>query len=533
MLRQVLLLTRITACNIFGLNEYRYTKDRKKRRRWRAMAALWFFLFLMMEAYVLGLCAGLSTLGAVELIPEYLFTVASLAILFFTFFKAGAALFQEKSLQTLSALPVSQASIVCSRFLSLYLGNLALSIWIVLPGIVWYGMAAQRSTVYFLTGVFCLLFLPLFPMTLASAAGAGITAVSARMKHKSIVAAGLSIALVVAILLLSSLAGNTQQLTQAVLRDWAEVTASSIRRIYPLTATFSRAVLCGDPVALLLLILLSLAPFLLTIFVVQHWYLAICTALFATSAKGNHTLRQMHSRTPLHALWSRELRRYFASSIYLSNTLTGYVLMAAASVALLAAGPARIDSMLGMPGAAARLSPYLLGFIASMMPTTACSISMEGRPFWIIKSLPISARNFFAGKILLNLSVAAIPYLISVVFAAVALKSSFLELAALILIPAAYILFSSVSGLAINLAFPMLTWDSDVQAVKQGASTAFAMLAAFISGIIPIGILMVFPRISSWLVFVPMFILLLTLSALTFRHISRKSLIHIGADANH
>ena len=111
MLRQVLLLTRITACNIFGLNEYRYTKDRKKRRRWRAMAALWFFLFLMMEAYVLGLCAGLSTLGAVELIPEYLFTVASLAILFFTFFKAGAALFQEKSLQTLSALPVSQSSI--------------------------------------------------------------------------------------------------------------------------------------------------------------------------------------------------------------------------------------------------------------------------------------------------------------------------------------------------------------------------------------------------------------------------------------
>lgn len=529
MLRQIRLLMRITSCNTFGFNVYRHTKDAKKRRRWRAMAALWVFLFVLMEAYVLGLCAGLTMLNAAQLIPQYLFTVSSLVIFFFTFFKAGAVLFDAKALQTLLPLPVSETSILCSRFLNLYLGNLAISAALLLPGILWYGIACGAGAGYFGISLFCLLLAPLLPVTLSSAAGAAISAVSARMRHKSIVAAGLSLVLLVAILLASTLAGNALPLNPAMLQNLAAEIAQQLQRIYPPAGWFAQASIAGDGKALASFFLLSACPFVLLVFLVGRRLRAICSALSSSTAKSRHPLRKLHSHTPLYALWRRELARYFASSIYVSNTLAGYVLMIVIPAGLLIAGSARIDEVFALPGVTARLAPYVLGLTASIMPISACSISMEGRQFWIVQTLPVRTRDVLSAKLLLNLSVAAIPWLLSVILSAVALRLGFPQLAELLLIPAVYILFSSTAGLAINLAVPVLEWENEIQVVKQSASTAFCLLSAFLSALPPIGILMAFPKVPTYWVSVPVLLVLSGVSILLFLQISRKNLEKIGA----
>ena len=528
MLRQIWLLMRITACNTFGLNVYRYTKDVKKRRRWRAMAVLWVFLFLLIEAYVFGLCAGLTQLDAAELIPQYLFTACSLAIFFFSFFKASAVLFDGKSLQTLLPLPLSGASIICSRFLSMYLGNLAISAALLLPGILWYGIVCHAGAGYFGISLLCLLFAPLLPVTLASAAGAGISAISARTRHKSIAAAGLSILLIVAILLLSALAGNAQQLNPAILQNLAGSIAQQLQRIYPPAGWFADASMRGDGKALVFLFLASACPFAVLVLLVGRRFSAICSALSSATAKGGYRMRKLHSHAPLHALWRRELQRYFASSIYVSNTLTGYVLMIVLSAGLLIAGPARIDAALGLPGLTPKLVPYALGLIAAMMPVTSCSISMEGRQFWIARTLPLRTRDILTAKLLLNLSIAVLPYFFSVILAAIALRPTFSQLTGLLLIPAAYILFSSISGLAINLALPVLEWDSELRVVKQSASTAFCLLSAFVSALIPIGILLAFPTAPIWWVSIPVLLILAGLSIVLFLQISHRDLAKLG-----
>ncbi len=61
--------------------------------------------------------------------------------------------------------------------------------------------------------------------------------------------------------------------------------------------------------------------------------------------------------------------------------------------------------------------------------TTSCtSISMEGKQFWVIKSLPIPTKALLDSKITLNLGLMLPFYLISLAAIAIAVKPGLLEL---------------------------------------------------------------------------------------------------------
>jgi ABC-2 type transport system permease protein len=50
--RQIRLLVELQICNLFGLNEFRHTKDAKKKHRYMAMAAVWALLIVMLVVYI-------------------------------------------------------------------------------------------------------------------------------------------------------------------------------------------------------------------------------------------------------------------------------------------------------------------------------------------------------------------------------------------------------------------------------------------------------------------------------------------------
>ena len=186
MIKQIQYLSRIQLCNLLGLNEIRHTKDKSKRARYLALALAWVVLGGMLCAYVVMLSFGLAEMGMGEIIPVYLSAVCSLVILIFTFLKAGSVIFSMHSYEILVSLPVSQAAIVISRFLTMYVSNLLLCLLIMIPGMAVYALKLHPSLGFYLYGIPGMILLPLLPLTLATAAGAGITAVISRMKHKSL-----------------------------------------------------------------------------------------------------------------------------------------------------------------------------------------------------------------------------------------------------------------------------------------------------------------------------------------------------------
>ncbi len=533
--KNIRLLTKVQTCNLFGGNEFRHTKDKKRRSRWIAMAATVCFLVVVLIFYVAALCVGLTVLGMANLIPEYLFTITSLVIFFFTMLKAGSVIFQKKGYDILMSLPVSAADITISRFLTMYVSNLLISALVMLPGIVIYGIASRPPLLSYLFAVLGTVLLPLLPITLATVFGAGVTAISSRMRHKSIVSALLTIVIAIGLIAVSSVfGGSVENFTEKMLQNFAETVSSQLRHLYYPAAWFGNAVVQGSALAFFLLLAVSAAVFAVTIFLVQHYFRQICTALFSTSAKNDYKAEHLRASSVTAAMFRREMKHYFSSSIYVSNTLIGYILMAAASVALAVIGPERLFHLLDGNGdmdfakLIPRILPFFLSLLATIMPTTACSISMEGKHWWILETLPVKSCDVWNGKILVNLTLVGPAYLLSVICCLLAVKPTLPEAIWMILIPALYILFSSVAGITVNIALPLMDWDNEVRVVKQSASVAVTMLVDFISIAIPVILLLALPL--SYHIIAGIWCAVLAAStALLYRLNGKKQLTQISA----
>ena len=489
MSKQIIRLCRLQLGNLFGINEFLHTKDQAKKARFVGLAILWVLLLALLVFYVGALSYGLAFMGMADIVPMYLYAMASLLILIFSFFKAGSTLFAMRGYEMLVSLPVSRAAIIISRFACMYLMNLLVELLIMLPGLFVYGYFTHPSAGTYVVFLLGSLFLPLLPLTISSILGALITAVSSRSRHKSLVETVLMLVVVTAVLGGSFFFSDKEsQITKEMLRNIAEILSVQLERIYPPSVWFQRA-LSGDVWSLGLLVMVPVAVFAVFIAVLQNYFQSICTAIHAVSAKNNFRMTRLQKSSHIAALWRKELKRYFASSVYVTNTVVGYVMAVIVAAGICFMGVKKIVEMLGFPGIEPvfmRCLPYGLSCLLCMTSLSACSISMEGNTFWQIQTLPVTAKEFYDGKLLANLSVAAPFYLLSVVLLAFGVKPTGLELVWLSVIPACYVVFSSVVGITVNLMFPVLKWESEVRVVKQSASMLVTMLIGMLSSILPL-----------------------------------------------
>lgn len=532
MLRQVGLLTKVQLCNLFGFNEFRHTKDPKKKGRYIGMAAIWIYLIVMLVAYIAALCFGLSSIGMATIIPVYLCTICSLIILFFSFFKAGSIIFQKKNYDTLISMPVSQSSIVLSRYFGMYITNLLISALVMVTGMICYSLYAPTNFMFWLTGLLGSLFIPMLPMTLATAIGAGITAISSRMKHKSMVSSVLTFLFVLAVFGSSYLLGDNAEVIMS--ETMLDSMTDAIHNVYPPAGWLGSSMLDGNLLMLLLYIVASILALAITVAIVQRWFQPICSALNATTAKNNFSAKQLAEATSgkqnsvVTSMVKRELKRYFASSIYVTNTLMGYVLMAVAGIALLVAGKNFLPQLGELEAVIDSVIPYFFGAMASMAPMTACSISMEGKQWWIAKTIPVRNKDIFDSKLLANLVLAFPGYLIAVICTILALRPDITGCIWMVIIPAVYIVFSGVLGISINLAVPIFNWENEVRVVKQSASVGFTILVGMITSVAPAVLFFVSSEIPQNLVCSGTVLVLLIATIILYTKNNKKDLRSIG-----
>lgn len=473
MIRQIKCLTKLQIKNLYGLNVFRYTKDKKVKQKTMGVGVAVFFVILMMATYIGMAAYGYITIGMADILPAYLIMLSSLVILVFTIFKAGSMIFQQNAYDILCSLPVSQTAIVVSRFIRMYVENLLLSLIVMLPGIAVYGVMVKPVFSFYLIGCVVTLFIPLIPITIATFFGALITAISSRMRHKSLVSAALMILLIVGMMLgTSGFATMEEQFSVDMLQDLSNKMLEIIEKIYPPASWFGAAMITGDFLLCLAGIAGGIVVFAITITLVSMRFHAICRALFSTTAKHNYQMEHLKKTSVLGTLYKKELKRYFASSIYVINTIVGPILALIFSGLIFFAG---LDTFLEKMGLPTNMDvegsvPFLLSVIFCIMTTTCTSISMEGKEWWIVKSLPVKTKALLDSKLLLGLSIVAPFYVLSEILLILALKPDLMELLWLIFVPLVCILFSNVFGITINLKMPVFNWENEVTVVKQSAS---------------------------------------------------------------
>lgn len=478
MIQQIKLLTSLELKNLFGFNVFRHSTDTKAKYRYIGLTVVWILLILMVFFYVGSLSYGLILLGMSHIVPAYLIMIASIILFAFGIFKAGNMLFVQKGYDTLCSLPVLQSSIVISRFLSMYVEDLILTFIVIMPGMATYGFFIRPNLIFYLTSMISILLIPILPLVIATLIGTIITAISCRMKHKSLIQTILTMILVVVIMIVSFGTGEfAENVSLKQLANIAETVNIIIGKLYPPAIWLGNSILGKNVKGLLLCILLYLSAFTIMIVFISQNFHKICQNLFATSAKHNYRMETLKSNSVLVTLYKREKKRYFASSIYVTNTIIGPILATIMAGAILFAGIDTIQNALAIPINLTPFIPFALSVVFDMMTTTAVSISMEGKNFWIVKSLPLTTKSILDSKILLNLSLMIPFYLISEIFLIIALKPTLLELLWLVAIPLVLNVFSCVLGITINLHFYSFDWENEGTVVKQSSNTLFSMFA--------------------------------------------------------
>ena len=509
MTRQIRLLTRLSMYGMFGLNEFLHTRDERKKRRYYLFGVLWAFLIVMLAGYVCALSYGLIAMGLGKLVPAALSVSVSLLIFFFTIFKAGPVLFDRKAYEKQIAMPVTVRAIIVSRFLSMYITSMLLGFLVLLPGMAVCGVLENPGVTFWIYGIAAGIFLPLLPLTLASILGALIAGISSRWRRKNLISIVLTIGFA-CVIMIGSMRMSTMEESRllAMMEQMATQLEGQIQSTYPPAMWIADAMAKGEAVKLALFLAVSLGSFLLFLEILRHFYVNICMLLGAREAKGNYRMQVLQRKSVLRTMVERELRHYFSSTIYVTNTLIGEIAMLILAIAVLVMDTEALETILGIPGAVSRMLPLLMGFLPVVLPLTACSISMEGKQWWMLQTLPVTEKDVIRSKVVTKLLVSLPFYLVSEVLLFVALRPKGTDAICLLAVPAAYIVFGARAGLAVNCRFPLFDWENEVRVVKQSASTMLTMLVCMVSMLIPAVALLVCPDIPAAVVYAVTIVLL-------------------------
>ena len=128
---------------------------------------------------------------------------------------------------------------------------------------------------------------------------------------------------------------------------------------------------------------------------------------------------------------------------------------------------------------------------------TSVSISIEGSKYYILKSLPISARKIIFSKILFNIILFS-PFIIvgNIIFLSILQPSIDLIVITMLVPIIAMITFSGI-GMMCNIKWPKLQWTNENQAIKQGLSLFVTMLISIALTMMPVLVYMfLFDKIS-------------------------------------
>lgn len=472
MISQIRILARTELYHIFGLNVLRFSKDKQVKRRSVLLTVTYIFVAFMLMFYVGAQSYGLCLLSLCSIVPAYLIMIAGLLIFFFGIFKAGGVMFKKEGYDILASLPVSQSAIVISRFWRLYVENLLITLGVMLPGLgvyIWFVRPGLAFLVFCLLGI---MISPVLPTVGAVFVGALITAIASRMRYKNLVMSGLSIMAVITVFIGSSrLSGDAGEISPEMLKELSDVISALLEKVYPPAVWLGNAMVQMDFGTIILCLLLSAGVLAAVVILISSCFHRICRALYGTLAKHNYQMGDLKRDSVLKALVKREFKRYFSSGTYVTNTIIGPVMGVFFSGAVLLLGMDRVTELISFPVDITGYIPFVVAGIFSMMNTTCVSVSMEGKHWWIVNSLPLDTKSVLDAKLLMNLILILPFYLASEVMLAIALRPDPASQVWLLLIPAVIILFSGVFGLTVNLHIPVFTWESEVSVVKQSASS--------------------------------------------------------------
>ena len=438
--------------------------------------------------YSFSFARQLAQAGMLPLLMAIMPVMAVVMGLFFTLMAAQGVIFGGKDNDLMLSLPVPPSLLLLSRALALYLENLLICLFALLPAGAAYQLHGGGGGVWLwlalVPGAALLALLPTLAALVCGFALAWLTGHFPR--HALITTLLYGAALVVVMAGMFRLNGLILSMGQSAAGIQAGLSGWGLPFLL-----LEQAVCQLRPQALLALAGLCLLPFSAVVWLLGRWYQPILSRLTARAGRRAFRLKTLRAGSPFRALVAKEARRFFNTPIYLFNTGFGLLLLVGGGIAALAFRDRVRPVLLALEAVGAPVLPLLaaaLAFVLSTVAITACSISLEGKCLWLLLAAPVSIPTLLAAKAAFQLLL-VLPCLgLCVACLTPALGLGGGQALLLLAVTGAFALCCAPVGLWCNLLFPRLDAPNDTVVVKQSLSallgtTVPMLLAALAAGL--------------------------------------------------
>lgn len=394
--------------------------------------------------------------------------ILTILLLNFILLIGNSLMLKEKDSDFLLSLPVTKKEIILSKILFKYLIDFVLMVAFYYPTLILYFIKVDNNILILLNGLLVTLILPIFFVGLEYILNSIINVIAIRFKRFNLIKVLLSIVEVFGLIGLYYLA------TFNMLNE--DGTFNHILIISDITDV----VVNNDYLKFILLVIISILTLSVGVYIYQKLY----GKQVKTFKNNDKVLRHKKANSQLIAMIKKEFKTYFSSTAYLFNTIVGYMMLIAASIAIF---------FIDMDKTILTLIAYgIVSFSLSTCCTSNSSISLEGKNFWIYKSAPIDYKKILYAKALMNFILIFVTGFVSILLVLISNKLDLLTVLLLFVLLLANGLLLSFVGVFVNLLFPKLDYENETQVVKQSLSVTVSMFSFMI-------LFMIFPAIYFFL----------------------------------
>ena len=423
----------------------------------------------------------LNQLGSINILLIYAFMYGTALTMMFVIFRANGYLFNYKDYEILEPLPIKTKTVILAK-LTVMLTFIYLSTMIFLAPIMFsYFYHGGFNVLSFIMFLFAFITIPLIPTIVFSFISLVIAQISSRFRRNNLINIILLFIAFLGIMYLS-FSFNTIGDANPLLNQQAFM--DNLSSYYPPILWFVEAV--SNKSFLHLMLLLSVNGILTFGFV-----LLIQNLVKSTNQRGmtkltrkNHKAAVSKQRPIIYSIVAKEAKIMINTPIYALNVGFGVVILFILGIGSLFFSDSIFEylNLFGQMGIDFELIVLILiGFCLSMTYSTAISLSLEGKHFWILKSLPIKPKTVMHGKMVFNLILTLPVTLLTLILVSFSFDFSVLRSLLMMLFSISLALAVTVFGSIINLFVPKFNWRNPAEVVKQSAG---AMLGLFGSWII-------------------------------------------------
>ena len=391
-------------------------------------------------------------------------------------FTAKSQLFEAKDNELLLSMPVPPGMILLSRMAALLAMNFVLELVVALPVFVSWLQYGETSGTGITAFVVIVLALPLFSLAVSCLFAWLVSLVTSHMRNTTAVTMVISVVFMLAYFLFCFRMNS--YVTQLAANGAA--IAGALGSAAPLV-WLGRAAADGSLADLGLTLLWTVLPFVLAYVLLNRSFIRIVTTRRG-QVKVRYEKKAMRASSQDAALYRRELARLTSSSGYMLNAGLGLVFELVLAVLAVVKRRELLGALTAIPELYAAAAPILLlacMMVSGMVFFTASSVSLEGKSYWIVRSMPVETKKVLQAKLSLSNSLAIAPALLMTLAAALALRLPAAETALLLACQLLFVLLTANVGLMEDLRHCNLDWINETQAAKQGAGVLLSMLLGF------------------------------------------------------